>query len=595
MKDTRINDKRPRPLELLAPARDCETARQAILHGADAVYIGASSHGARAGAANRVEEIAELVRFAHQFRARIYVTVNTIIFPEELEKVQSLVWQLYHAGVDALIVQDMALLEMNLPPIELHASTQCDISTLAQAQFLERVGFSQLVLARELTITEITDICRHVSVPVECFVHGALCVSYSGRCHASLACGGRSANRGECAQICRLPYTLTDGRGKILARNKYLLSMHDLNTSHLLEDMVKAGVSSFKIEGRLKDTAYVKNITAHYRRLLDTIIQAHPDEYTRSSCGSVHTTFTPDPAKSFNRGFTDFCLTHRKNTDIASLLTPKSLGEPVADISTLNNGDGISWFEGSRYTGTRVNRVDGKRILTADRMPVPRGAQLRRTYDVKWERTLSGNTATRKIAVRMRLTPNSLTVNDERGAEAIVPLETPKEQARTPQNRRDIFARLGNTIYTLEAWEDVCGEDVFIPNSVLSALRRKAIEALEISAEAIYQFRYRRTETPGAICPQTELDFRANVANALAREFYRKHGVKSMEEAAETSGQALSGRRVMTSRHCPLRQLGHCLKEKPHSVIAPFTLDNGHDRFLLKPDCKNCRTEIYKI
>ncbi len=284
-----MNSQKPRPLELLAPARDTETARQAILHGADAVYIGASSHGARSAADNSVDDIRRLIEFAHPFRARIYVTVNTIVYEHELRTVERLISDLYRAGVDAIIVQDMGILRMDIPPIQLHASTQCDISTPEKARFLQDAGFSQVVLARELTLGEIREVCDTVTVPVECFIHGALCVSYSGRCHASLACGGRSANRGECAQICRMPYTLYDGTGRVVMRDKYLLSMHDFNASRSLADMVEAGVSSFKIEGRLKDLNYVKNITAYYRQLIDRIIEANPQNY----CCLLYTSPSP--------------------------------------------------------------------------------------------------------------------------------------------------------------------------------------------------------------------------------------------------------------------------------------------------------------
>ncbi len=334
----------PRRIELLAPAGNKDVAVAAILHGADAVYIGASSHGARSKASNSVEDIAELVKFAHRFRARVYVTVNTLVYDNEQEQVRRLINDLYRIGVDALIVQDMSILRMDIPPVALHASTQCDTRTPAKAKFLEEVGFSQIVLARALTITEIKEICDTVTVPVECFVHGALCVCYSGRCAASQVSLGRSANRGECAQMCRMPYTLRNGRGEVLEKNKYLLSLRDFNASHRLEYLLEAGVSSFKIEGRLKDADYVKNVTAAYRQALDRIIAAHPDKYIRSSYGMSEVKYTPRLDKSFNRGFTDYFLGNRRPGAMASLLTPKSMGEEIKDIGLLHNGDGISFF-----------------------------------------------------------------------------------------------------------------------------------------------------------------------------------------------------------------------------------------------------------
>ncbi|MDE7181041.1 MAG: U32 family peptidase, partial [Muribaculaceae bacterium] len=306
MKDLR------RPVELLAPAADKEVAFQAILHGADAVYIGGPSHGARSKASNSVEDIAEVVEFAHRFRARVYVTLNTLVYDSEIAEVEKLVDKLYRVGVDALIVQDMALMRMKIPPIALHASTQCDTRTAEKARFLEDVGFSQIVLARELSLREIEDITEAVTVPVECFVHGALCVSYSGRCSASQVTMGRSANRGECAQLCRLPYTLRNGRGEVIERERHLLSLRDFNASHSVERMMLAGVSSFKIEGRMKDASYVKNITAFYRRLIDSIIARYPERFRRSSFGTSEISFTPQLDKSFNRGFTEYFLQGRR-------------------------------------------------------------------------------------------------------------------------------------------------------------------------------------------------------------------------------------------------------------------------------------------
>ena len=312
-----------RKLELLAPAANKEVARQAILHGADAVYMGAYSHGARHRAANSIEDIQETVRFAHQFRAKVYVTVNTLVYDNEIEKVEHLVHELYRVGVDAIIVQDMSLLRMNIPPIELHASTQCDTRTLEKGKFLEKMGFSQLVLARELSLKEIKDICDGVDVPVECFIHGALCVSYSGRCQASELCMGRSANRGECGQMCRLPYKLINGKGETIIKDRYLLSLSDFNASSYIGEMIDAGVSSFKIEGRLKDADYVKNVTAAYRKIIDDYISANPEKYCRSSFGRSVISFTPSLEKSFNRGFTNYFLNGRGDRKMDSLLTPK--------------------------------------------------------------------------------------------------------------------------------------------------------------------------------------------------------------------------------------------------------------------------------
>ncbi len=584
----------PRPLELLAPARDAEVARQAILHGADAVYIGAASHGARSAAANSIDDIRGLVEFAHNFRARVYVTVNTIVYDRELADVQRLITDLYHAGVDALIVQDMGILRLDIPPIQLHASTQCDIATPEKARFLQDVGFSQLVLARELTLEEIREVCRKVTVPVECFVHGALCVSYSGRCHASQACGGRSANRGECAQICRLPYTLKDADGRVLARDKYLLSMHDLNASHSLEQMVDAGVSSFKIEGRLKDVAYVKNITAYYRQLLDDIIARNPDKYVRSSFGESEIAFDPNPEKSFNRGYTDFCLTSGRGPSLASLHTPKSLGERIDDVSQLNNGDGIAWIEKGVLTGSRVNRIDHGRIITADSRRIPPRAHLRRTFDVKWEQTIARNTADRRIDVDMKLYDNRLEISDSRGVSAVVPLNPTTDVAKSGQSRRRVFEKLGTTIYRLRDFEDNVDAMTFIPNSELADLRRRGIETLDRAARASYPFRYRDKEDAGAVFPTDRLDYRANVANRLARQFYEQHGVRSIEPAMEITPGDHVGKTVMTSRHCILRQLGYCPKRGGRRVSLPLRLVGQRSTFRIATDCDRCEMRIIK-
>ena len=379
-----------RELELLAPARDAEVAREAILHGADAVYIGPPSHGARKSASNSLDDIRRTVEFAHQFRTKVYATVNTIVYDKELRDVESLIHNLYRIGIDALIIQDMGILRLDIPPIPLHASTQCDNRTPEKARFLEEVGFSQIVLARELTIKEISDICHTVKIPVEVFVHGALCVSYSGRCHASYRACGRSANRGECAQLCRLPYTLSDSKGNIIAKDRYLLSLKDLNASDRLKELIDAGAASFKIEGRLKDAAYVKNVTAYYRRQLDSIINSHPERYIRASCGQSDISFNPDVTKSFNRSFTHYFLDSPRPDEISSPLTPKSIGEPINDLSMLHNGDGISWFDKSgNYRGALVNGIVNGKIKLSDGSSIKSHSQIYRTSDLRFNQLLS--------------------------------------------------------------------------------------------------------------------------------------------------------------------------------------------------------------
>lgn len=586
--------KEARKLELLAPAANPEVAIEAIRHGADAVYIGASSHGARKAASNSLDGIAEVVDFAHRYRARVYVTVNTIIFENELRKVETLCRDLYHIGVDALIVQDMAVLRMSIPPIALHASTQCDIRTPEKARFLQEAGFSQLVLARELTLSEIKDITGAVDIPVECFIHGALCVSYSGRCHASCAATGRSANRGECAQICRLPFNLTDAGGKVISHGRHLLSLHDFNASGSLPDLVDAGVSSFKIEGRLKEADYVKNITAFYSRQLDSIAGASGGRLVRSSFGNVCLRFDPVPEKSFNRGFTDYFLNSRRPMSIASMLTPKSMGETITDIRMLHNGDGISFFDRKgNYCGVNVNRVDNGRIMTGRNIDIPKDAVLHRTSDIQWQRIMSRNTAERRISLSIELDDKGVTARDERGGMVRLPLDVSKSEARSPMDFSSDFSRMGNTEYETIKYDSTIDPSVFIPRSEIAAVRRRLVDELRKANLATYRFDMRRSENMDVPYPQTSLDFRDNVANSLAMRFYKDHGVENIEPAMETRKHPVGkGTVVMTTRHCVLRELGMCLKKRGTHIMQPLSLDNGQLRYRLRFDCAKCEMQV---
>lgn len=599
MKDAVKPVEAPRPLELLAPARDADVARAAILHGADAVYIGPESFGARAAAGNSVDDIRELCEFAHIYRAKVYVTVNTIVTDREIPVAVSLIERLYRAGVDAVIVQDMGLLNVDLPPIELHASTQCDTRTPEKARFLEEVGFSQIVLARELTLAEIRAIHSQVKVPLEVFVHGALCVSYSGRCHASQALCGRSANRGECAQICRLPYTLTDASGVVLARDKHLLSLHDFNASALLKDLAAAGASSFKIEGRLKDAAYVKNITAYYRVLLDAVIAEEPDKYCRASCGRVSHTFTPNPYKSFNRGFTSYFLQDRRPSRLASLLTPKSLGEPLKSLADVRNGDGLSFFtRRGEYAGFMVNGISHGMPVPNKPVQIPKGTAFFRTTDVAWHKLMSrSDTASRLIGLDVVLYDNRIEACDERGCRVVLPHALPMEEARNPMDLRGQFDRFGGTSYYLRDFKAAIGDNMFIPASALSSLRREMIAAIDANAAAIYAHSYRRKENTNARYPQSCLDYRDNVANAKAKEFYKRHGVTEIEPAMEvTPGKQAAGTVLMTSRHCVLRELGICLREARAAgkrlPELPLKMKGASREMYLKFDCKRCEMQV---
>lgn len=588
-----------RTLELLAPAADKHVAREAILHGADAVYMGGPTHGARRRASNSIEDIRETVDFAHRFRARVYVTVNTIVYDREIAEVEGLVNELYHAGVDAIIVQDMSLLRMKLPPIALHASTQCDNRTPEKCRFFEEVGFSQIVLARELSLGEITEICRSVTVPVECFVHGALCVSYSGRCGASAVSVGRSANRGECAQMCRMPYTLRDARGNVLQRDKYLLSLRDFNTIDALPELVKAGVSSFKIEGRLKDTSYVKNVTAAYRKALDEIIAANPELYRRASYGKSEIKFTPVLEKSFNRGFTDYFLHGRRGVSMASLATPKSMGETIGDVSQLNNGDGISFFNAEgEYEGVSVNGVDRGRIIGSRVFRLPRGAEIHRTFDRRWQTMLSSPTAARTIRVDISIDDSGVSASDERGVRVRLPLDVDRDVARKPFDPCPIFDKLGGTCYRLGKFENRLDPSIFIPASQLTSLRRRLIEELDRANATTYPFEYRRKEVKDCKYPQKSLDARDNVANRLAEEFYVDHGVQEIAPALEVFGKPKAGTPVMTTRYCIRRELGACLRDKNVSeakkmrYAGPLSISTGPHSFRLSFDCARCEMTL---
>ncbi len=593
-------DEKPRSLELLAPAKDADVAREAILHGADAVYIGPPSHGARKSASNSLDDIRRTVDFAHQFRAKVYVTVNTIVYDSELLEVEKMITSLYRAGVDAIIVQDMGILRLDIPPIALHASTQCDNETAAKARFLQDVGFSQIVMARELTVDELRDVCRQLTIPVEVFVHGALCVSFSGRCHASYHACGRSANRGECAQLCRLPYTLRDSHGKAIATDRHLLSLKDLNASDRLNLLAEAGASSFKIEGRLKDAAYVKNVTAFYRRKLDELISAYPERYYRASHGISSISFEPNPDKSFNRSFTHYFIDGpRLESSIASIMTPKSLGEEILTIEDLHNGDGISWFDRDGiYVGALVNGIKGGKILTSDGRKIILKGGIRRTYDLIFQKTLSKLTARRTIAVDISLDAHKVTATDERGVCIVIPHSCTIEKARSPQDRVAIIGKLGGTIYRLRDFKSSLGEDVYIPPKELTALRHRITELLDIANIDTYRFDYRQKENADAVYPSAKLDYRANVSNALAREFYADHGVKQIEPALELYGkqQRVGITSVMTTRHCILRELGVCKKNTPKEkrLAEPLILQesNSGNFYTLKFDCYNCRMQL---
>lgn len=607
-------------IELLAPARDLETARQAILHGADAVYIGADRFGARAGAANSLEDIRTLCQEAHQYSVKIYVTLNTILRDDELEATRQMVWQLYEMGVDALIVQDMALLEMDLPPIPLHASTQMDNHSPEKVEWLSSLGFEQVVLARELSLDDIADIHRRVpQVSLEVFVHGSICVCYNGQCYASQHLFGRSANRGECAQFCRMPFDLVDAEGRVIEEQRYLLSMRDMNRSAHLEQMMDAGVRSFKIEGRLKDIPYVKTVVAHYRQLFDEIFKRRSGEYRRSSYGHSTFTFRPRLEAAFNRGYTDYFLQGR-TPDLCNPITPKSMGERVgvvkdirrdgcvivAGSAAFQNGDGLCFLnDDQRLEGFRVNKVEGNHLFVP-RLPrsLRRGMHLWRNQSMQFDAEMARPTATRKLSLTWTLdeTPDAfrLTARVEDGRTASRSnIYNNKEKARTPQaeNIERQLSRLGDTPFLSENVEMRLTDNWFLPASVLAGWRKDVVEDLLNACPSPERhpqtFRSARPESNDFL-PKT-LTYRSNVANHLSRQFYERQGVVHVEPALEVTPRAASSDlQLMTCRYCILAQLGHCLRKNPPRWAMPLSLRLADGRsFRLQFDCKRCQMNVY--
>lgn len=605
-------------LELLAPARNVDTAMSAVLAGADAIYIGPESHGARRAAANSIDDLRRLVDFAHPYGVRVYATVNTLVYDNEIAGVERLIASLYRAGVDALIVQDLGILRMDIPPIDLHASTQCDIRTPAKARFLADVGFSRLVLPRELSIQEIKEIREAIppTTELEAFIHGALCVSYSGDCRASYMAGGRSANRGECAQICRLPYDLTDSDGNILVKGKHLLSLRDLNRSASIADMADAGVMSFKIEGRLKEEAYVKNTVAWYSRILDRLVDGSGGRYTRLSDGRSRPGFTPVPEKSFNRGFTSYFLTGRAPAKgMASMDSPKAVGEKVGKVvrctpgfitasldTPLANGDGLGYFDRTGiFRGFRLNRAVRDRLYPATPQDIQPGTVIYRNRDKEWDDEISSARTERLISVDMSLRslPDgrvALAMTDSCGNNIeTTTAESLTDKAVTPQEapRRRILDKLGGTRYKAGRIVDLLGP-IFIPASRLASLRREAVELLDSARAMTYRRRLRQPENPGARYPSDTLTIHDNVANHLATGFYRSHGVTAITPAAEVE-RPVGETQVMATRYCLRKEMGRCLLT-PSGAAWPsdlYLVSPSGLRMRVEFDCKRCGMNLY--
>ena len=635
-------------IELLSPAKNLEVGVAAINHGADAVYIGGPGFGAREKVSNSIDDIEKLCRHAAIYDAKVYVTLNTLLFDNELEQARKIAWDCYNAGVDALIVQDMALLMMDMPPIALHASTQCNNTTAEKVKFLEDVGFKQVVLARELSINEIKEIRSKTTVPLEFFVHGALCVSYSGQCYLSHVIGHRSANRGACAQPCRLKWDLEDENGNTLIANRHLLSLRDMNNSKNLEELIDAGITSFKIEGRLKDADYVKNTTAFYRQALDKIIEKR-DDLERASRGVSAPSFVPNLEKSFSRGFTDYFAHGRQKID--SPFTPKSMGEYIGTIQKidgkrltvnllkgveLHNGDGLCFLdENNELQGFNVNGVDGNSILTSFRLErsgmeksqtterdfstplrYARNDKLYRNYDIVWQKSVDISDGNRKIAIKLILSGTydglKLSAFVDNSVSADVEMNYQKDIAKNPEkaleNIRTKLSQWGDTKFTIESVDIDFKEVYFIPNSILGELKRQLVVKLEETlvkrhfdcSEAEWRNHRHLNDseqnfsgdfsTTLRFARNDGLSYLGNVTNSLSRQFYENHGVTHIDDGLEKTmpeGEIV----VMTTKHCIRYANGMCAKEtgKP---ATPLYISNPHGRFRLDFDCKNCQMKV---
>ena len=605
-------------VEILAPAKNLLQGMLAINSGADAVYIGSPAYGARSNATNSLEDIAELVKYAHLFKAQVFVVINTILYDNELEDCQQLIHKLYKIGVDALIVQDMAIFEMDLPPIVLHASTQANNRDPKQVKFLKEAGMERVVLARELNLSQIKEIYEEADVELEFFVSGALCVSFSGNCYMSIAGGERSANRGSCAQNCRLPYNLTDGTGATLIANSHLLSIKDLDLSEQLPELIEAGITSFKIEGRLKDLVYVKNNVSFLRQKLDTFLETS-DTYQKASSGRITINFDPKMDRSFNRGYTDYFVNQRKEK-IGSWESPKSKGQFIGKVTKftdkgyfienadqLNNGDGLFFInENNEADGLQINVVLNDLVIPNNYKSIPEGTEIYRKSDAAFNKLVEREDSTiRKIGIKMTLseTPTGfeLTVIDEDGHQSISSFEQEKEASTKGEivlaDIKKNLSKTGNTPFVVDEVTVEFSDNWFLPSSKVNELRREVLENLiDIRIKEYHREEKAIVKTDHPF-PVKELDFTFNVSNRLARAFYKRHGVTEIEKAFELQWDPGKSR-VMTTKYCVKYELGKCPKFQRDTMgeklIEPLTLQHGENEYKLKFNCKPCEMEIWE-
>ena len=602
-------------LELLAPARDFTSGCLAILAGADAVYIGGPNFGARSAAGNSWENISALVEFAHKYYVKVYLTLNTIFFNEETSDLKEAIWRAYEIGVDALIIQDMGIWEMDLPPMPIHASTQTNNYNLEHIKFLEKTGFSRVILARELSLHEIEKIRKATKVELEFFVHGALCVSMSGQCYFSQALSGRSANRGRCQQVCRLPFSLVDAEGKELAKEQYLLSPKDLNLINSLGELAEAGITSFKIEGRLKDSVYVTNVVAKYRQELDKIIEASEGRFERASSGQSVLDFIPDLAKTFNRGYTDYFL-HGRNAEIVAPENQKSLGKYIGKVKRvdhryftldsnfkLSNGDGLCWFNSrGQLNGTNVNLISEGKIYPNKWIPLKPGTLIYCNQDQAFEKAVIGG-AVRSIQFNIEVNETvsgwSLVAIDEDKNKVELKLELEKVIAEKADQAKDNWekqlSKTGDTIFTVGKMKFNWENPGFVPMSILNDWRRKLLDLLVAARLENYPREISQHKNTSHPYPVKELDYSYNIANDLAKAFYTRHKSLIKEDALELQND-VRGKKLMTTKHCLRYFLQSCPRRAKKGVAAlkePLFLVYNGKKYPVKFNCEKCVMEIY--
>ena len=606
-------------IEILAPAKDLIHGMAAINAGADAVYIGAPQFGARSNANNSIEDVADLVKYAHLFNAQVFVVINTILYDNELETCRKMIYQLYDIGVDALIVQDMAIMEMELPPIVLHASTQANNRDADKIKFLKDAGIKRVVLARELNLHQIKEISEASDVELEFFVTGALCVSFSGNCYMSVANGERSANRGSCAQNCRLPYNLIDGHGDTLIKNSHLLSIKDFDVSDQIPNLIEAGIVSFKIEGRLKDIVYVKNNVSYLRQKLDAFLEENSTKYTKASSGKCTYTFDSSLDRSFNRGYTDYFVNERHQA-IGSWESPKSKGQYIGKLiqtvgnsyeiengHLLNNGDGLCFInENNEADGIYVNRAENGFVFPNVLKEIKEGTFIYRNNDAAFIKIVEReDSAVRKISTTLLLSETEngfqLMATDEDGNISTVTLDHPKETTKNNESIEDNFkinlAKTGFTPYIADEIDVVFSQNWFLPISKINEMRRTVYEQLSEIRLANYVRHEHQIVKTSHPYPESKLDFTYNVANKVARKFYERHGVTEIEKAFELQWDPGKSR-VMTTKYCIKYELEKCPKYHKDTMDGklkePLVLKQGELEYKLKFNCKPCEMEIWE-